>query len=209
MWLETPKLVVVCYRGKKKLIHLRCTGCETHQVPSHPGYQRFSCCPGRQHLLVHAASLLLNKGNPAWNWWQPSKSGLQLAEFRKWVTWSKCPWSRESRLRGVAQGARSRGESSAWSCRSAQLLCCNPGCCCRIFHLHWLENQNSKRDASFTNGECYSKKRKNNLEENTSFFIFFSSDGTEKIQERENVQINPALSVPGIPHHSCFWLKVR
>lgn len=117
MWLETPKLVVVCYRGKKKLIHLRCTGCETHQVPSHPGYQRFSCCPGRQHLLVHAASLLLNKGNPAWNWWQPSKSGLQLAEFRKWVTWSKCPWARESRLRGVAQGARSRGESSAWSCR--------------------------------------------------------------------------------------------
>ena len=49
------------------------------------------------------------------------------------------------------------------------------------------------------------KKWKNNLKE-TFFFIFPPKGRRGKTQQN---CINPALRVPGIPHYSCFRLKIR
>lgn len=117
------------------------------------------------------------------------------------------PASQKSRTRLVEQRPRSREGSSERRCSllvflQSWLLPLVIFVECSI-SAGWKTNAPKEKTLSQT-ANIISKRGKKQLEENTFFFIFFSQGRRGKTQERENVPINPALSVPGIPRCSCF-----
>ena len=117
------------------------------------------------------------------------------------------PASQKSKTRLVQQRPRSREGSSEWRC--SLLVFLQPWLLPLVIFVEcsispgWKTNAPKEKPLSQT-ANIISKRGKKQLEENTFFFIFFSQGRRGETQEGENVPINPALSVPGIPRCSCF-----